>query len=141
MSQAEINLQIVVPTQNRYLNLVGSIAELLIRKLEGHQGCGESLACDLNLVLTEGVANAIRHAGPARPTETVRVHLDIEGDNLRVRIFDHGPGFDLEQVPAPDFDGQEESGRGLFLIRALMDSVDYRKTEAGNVLEMWKKLS
>ena len=136
----EINLQIAVPTHNRYLSLVGGIAELLLHKLEGHFCCRESFACDLNLALTEGLANAIRHAGQGRGGGSVRVHIDIEDGGLRVRIFDDGPGFDLAQVPPPDFDALEESGRGLFLMRALMDSVDYRRAEGGNVLEMRKQL-
>jgi serine/threonine-protein kinase RsbW len=40
----------------------------------------------------------------------------------------------------PDPDDLSERGRGIFLIRSLMDAVKYRKTEAGNVLEMHKRL-
>jgi len=35
----------------------------------------------------------------------------------------------------------DERGRGVFLIRSLMDSVEYRETENGNVLEMRKKFA
>jgi serine/threonine-protein kinase RsbW len=57
-----------------------------------------------------------------------------------VRVFDHGQGFDLANLGAPEVDEFCERGRGLFLIRALMDTVEYRRTECGNVLEMKKRL-
>jgi serine/threonine-protein kinase RsbW len=59
---------------------------------------------------------------------------------LWVRVFDHGKGFDLDSIPTPDIGNRSERGRGLFFIRSLMDSVAYRKTETGNVLEMCKHL-
>ncbi|MBM3624691.1 MAG: ATP-binding protein, partial [Alphaproteobacteria bacterium] len=58
-----------------------------------------------------------------------------------VRVFDHGGGFDLAAVPTPDLDELRERGRGIFFIRSVMDSVQYRKTESGNVLEMRKKIA
>ena len=64
-----------------------------------------------------------------------------EDNNLCVRVFDHGQGFNLEAVPTPEFADLDEHGRGIFFIRSLMDSVEYRKTEGGNVLEMRKKLA
>jgi serine/threonine-protein kinase RsbW len=71
----------------------------------------------------------------------VRVCLSIDDKNLCVRVFDHGQGFDLEAVPPPDFADLDERGRGIFFIRSLMDSVEYRKMENGNVLEMRKKFA
>jgi serine/threonine-protein kinase RsbW len=47
----------------------------------------------------------------------------------------------LDQVPCKDPGDCSERGRGIFIIRALMDSVDYRRTDNGNVLEMRKKLA
>jgi serine/threonine-protein kinase RsbW len=99
------------------------------------------LAYHLNLVLTEATVNAMRYASPSDADKTVRVCIHIEDENLCIRVYDHGQGFDLNTVPTPDFEDLNERGRGIFFIRALMDSVDYRKTECGNVLEMRKKLT
>jgi serine/threonine-protein kinase RsbW len=87
------------------------------------------------------VANAIEHGSPGDPKNTVRICISIEDKNLCVRVYDHGQGFDLESVSAPEFADMEEHGRGIFVIRSLMDSVEYRKTDGGNVLEMRKKLA
>ena len=65
----------------------------------------------------------------------------IEENDLCVRVYDHGQGFDIDLVPEPDLDELPERGRGLFLIRTLMDAVSYRRIEGGNVLEMHKRLT
>jgi serine/threonine-protein kinase RsbW len=136
-----LNLEIEVPNQTRYLGLVGNIAEQIAKELDGANGDRDTLAYNLNLVLTEAMANAIQYGSQGDSKQTVRICLSIENKDLCVRVYDHGQGFDLAAVPTPDFTELNEHGRGIFFIRSLMDSVDYRKTECGNVLEMRKKLT
>jgi serine/threonine-protein kinase RsbW len=140
-SNTILNFEIVVPNQTRYLRLIGNVAEEIAKEFEACNGDRDTLAYHLNLVLTEAVANAIQYASPSDQKNTVRVCLSIENKDLCVRVYDHGQGFDLEAVPNPDFADLSERGRGIFFIRSLMDSVEYRKTESGNVLEMRKKLA
>jgi serine/threonine-protein kinase RsbW len=87
------------------------------------------------------MANAIDHSASSDADQTVRVCIFIEEDDLCVRVYDHGQGFDIDLVPEPDLDDLPERGRGLFLIRTLMDAVSYRRIEGGNVLEMHKRLT
>lgn len=134
-------VDIVVPNRTEYLALVGNIAECLARSLEAYSGDREALAFDLNVVLTEAVVNAIEHGSPVRSSATLRVCIDIEDEVLSIRVHDTGEGFALDELAEHDPGSLEESGRGIFLIRALMDSVSYRKTPSGNVLEMHKKLT
>ncbi len=136
-----IAVDIVVPNRTEYLALVGNIAECLARSLEAYSGDREALAFDLNVVLTEAVGNAIEHGSAVSSSTTLRVCIDIEDEVLSIQVHDSGQGFALDELAAPDPGGLEESGRGIFLIRALMDSVTYRRTPSGNVLEMQKKLS
>ena len=140
-SETILSVDIEVPNQTRYLRLIGNIAEQIARDLDVANGDCDTLAYHLNLVLTEAVANAIEHGSPGDPKNTVRICISIEDKNLCVRVYDHGQGFDLESVSAPEFADMEEHGRGIFVIRSLMDSVEYRKTDGGNVLEMRKKLA
>lgn len=135
-----MNVDIVVPNQTRYLRLVGNIVEQVAKELDASNDDGETLAYHLNLVLTEAMANAIEYAEPNKQGETVKVCLSIENSELWVRVFDHGKGFDLNAVPTPDFEELTERGRGIFFIRSLMDRVEYRQTDTGNVLEMCKRL-
>lgn len=138
--ESGIHLEIVVPNQTRYLSLIGNIAEEVAKTLDDYPGDREALAYHLNLVLTEAMVNAIEHT-TANPRKTVRVCIRIADKDLRIRVHDQGQGFDLNAVPTPDFEQPDERGRGIFLIRTLMDTVDYRRTEeGGNVLEMYKNL-
>lgn len=140
-SETILNLDIVVPNQTRYLRLIGNIAEQIAKELDAANGDSNTLGYHLNLVLTEAVANAIQYGSPTDQKNTVRICISIDGKTLCVRVYDHGQGFDLEALPTPDSADLTEHGRGIFFIRSLMDSVEYRKTESGNVLEMRKKLA
>lgn len=140
MSHPGIDLDIAVPPQTRYLGLIGGIAEQLGRSLPDYTGDRDILAYDLNLVLTEALVNAIQHAGDDHCDQTVRVSIHLEEHDLHIQVLDQGHGFDLAQAHPRDPGSLCESGRGLFFIRALMDSVCYRKTGKGNVLDMRKHL-
>ncbi|WP_424376740.1 ATP-binding protein [Methylocystis silviterrae] len=141
MCETIVNLDIVVPNQTRYLRFVGAIAEQLAKELDVPEETRDTLAFHLNLALTEAVANAIQYSSAANSPDSVRISFSVEDANLSVRVFDHGEGFDLAALPTPEFDELRERGRGIFFIRSVMDSVQYHKTESGNVLEMRKKIA
>jgi len=141
MSRTQIDLEIIIPTHTRYLRMIGNIAEQLAQGIPDFGGDRDALAYDLNLVLTEALANAIEHAGGKKAAETIRVCIHLENKNLSIEVHDRGCGFDLDEVPCPNPDELCERGRGIFLIRTFMDSVDYHKTDSGNVLEMHKRLA
>lgn len=139
----EIDIQIKVPNQTRYLSLIGKVGEDLARQLQEFSGNREELAHQLNVVLTEAMVNAIKHANADDPDKQVDVRITITDNELIIQVFDQGQGFDLSSVHDPDFDDLEHlegSGRGVFIMRSLMDSVVYRKVCGGNVLEMRKRL-
>jgi serine/threonine-protein kinase RsbW len=136
-----IEVDIKVPNKTRYLSLIGRIGEDIARELEKYGGDKETLAYHLNLVLTEAMVNAIKHAGPKEPEKQVRIVITLHDDDLTIKVYDDGQGFDISNIPPPNFDQLEDRGRGIFLIRSLMDSVSYRKNCAENILEMKKKLS
>lgn len=138
MTRNRINLEIEIPTQTRYLGLIGNIGEQLAWDLIDYAGDRDLLAYNLNLVLTEALSNVIKHADC--DNQALRVCISIEGNSLSIQVHDQGLGFDLEGISSPDPDDLCERGRGIFLIRHLMDSVNYRRTDRGNVLEMKKIL-
>ena len=139
----EIDIKIRVPNQTRYLSLIGRIGEDLAHQLDGYNGDKLTLANSINVVLTEAMVNAIRHANEGDPDKSVEVRITITDQELLIQVFDSGQGFDLTTIKDPVFDNIEQiedRGRGVYIIRSLMDSVIYRKIEGGNVLEMKKKL-
>ncbi len=141
MEKNSIELDIKVPNQTRYLSLIGRIGEDIAKELDRYSGDRETLAYHLNLVLTESMVNAIKHANPADPDKLVHIIISICDYELTIKVYDHGQGFDINAIPPPNFKELEDRGRGIFLIKALMDYVNYRKENGCNVLEMKKSLA
>ena len=84
--------------------------------------------------------NAIKHANHNNPKDTVKITIQIQENELNIKVYDHGQGFNLESVPLPDLDHPQEGGMGIFFIRTLMDSVSYTVQDDCNVLEIIKYL-
>ncbi|WP_432823663.1 ATP-binding protein [Trichloromonas sp.] len=137
----KIEVDIKVPNQTRYLGLIGKIGEDIARTLKKYKGDREELAYHLNLVLTEAMANAIRHANEGDPEKEVHISITILDRILNIKVYDQGQGFDVNSLPAPNFRNLDEHGRGIYIIRTLMDRVTYQKHTHGHVLEMEKSLS
>lgn len=136
-----IDIDIKVPNQTRYLSLIGKIGEDVARTIKRFNGDREKLAYNINVVLTEAMANAILHANKEEPNGDVHVRISVIDRLLTIQVFDQGQGFDICSLPSPDFDGCRESGRGIYIIKSLMDSISYHKSEDGYVLEMSKLLT
>ena len=134
-----IAVDIKVPNQTRYLCLIGHIAESIALSLRSYNGDRERLAYDLNLVLTEAIANAIQHANESDPAKDVHIEISLVEQRLIIKVFDSGRGFDVNQYIKPQHP-LDEHGRGLYLIQTIMDEISYKPTEEGHVLEMTKKL-
>ena len=139
MNTDRIAVDIKVPNQTRYLCLIGHIGENIARTLRHYAGDREKLAYDLNLVLTEAMANAIQHANEGDPAKEVHIEISIVSQRLIIRVFDFGPGFDVERYIKPRHP-LEEHGRGIHLIHTIMDETSYKPTENGHVLQMVKYL-
>ena len=72
---------------------------------------------DAQLLVSELVTNAIRHAG-LEEQETIRLVVETDDRGMRVEVCDRGPGFELSE-PTPD--PSRPSGWGLYLVRELSD--------------------
>jgi len=140
MCNSVLQVDVIIPTQTKYLDLIGSIGEHIAKDIDDFSGDREALAYHLNLVLTEATTNAIKHATLTTLKDTVRITIHIQDNELNIKVYDHGQGFDLETVPLPDFEQPKESGMGLYFIRTFMDSVTYTKQDDCNVLEITKYL-
>lgn len=140
MDRNSIEVDIKVPNQTRYLSLIGKIGEDIAKELSKYNGDKEELAYHINLVLTEAMVNAIKHANAGDPEKMVHIIINIFNDTLNIKVYDEGQGFDINAIPSPNFGELEDRGRGVFIIKSLMDTVNYSKITGGNVLEMSKKL-
>ncbi len=133
-----IEVDIKVPNQTKYLGMIGRIGESLAYSLKGFQGNRREFAYHLNLVLTEALANAICHANHCDPEKEVRVSMSASDQDLIIKVFDQGQGFDIKALSKRKSKSNDECGRGIHLILKLMDHVDYVKEGDSNVLRMQK---
>ena len=80
---------------------------------------------NLKLVLHEAITNAMEHGNHWDPAKLVTVRAETSKSEIRISIKDEGPGFDYT-IQADPTDGKEillERGRGIFLIKTIMDEV------------------
>ena len=86
--------------------------------------------------LMEALANAVEYGNGRDPRKRVRVEITARDCSITACITDEGCGFDPSAVPDPTRPTHlhQEGGRGLFLMRKLMDEVHFN--ERGNSVTM-----
>lgn len=134
----QLEMDIKVPNQTRYLGLIGKIGEDIALTLKNYNENRDELAYHINLVLTEAMTNAIQHANKNDPNKDVHITINVTENNLCIKVYDQGQGFDISGAKELQPDPGEDHGRGIFLIHTLMDNVTYTPCEHGHVLEMNK---
>ncbi|MGH7788474.1 MAG: ATP-binding protein [Candidatus Binatia bacterium] len=95
----------------------------------------------VELCVVEAVNNAIEHAYGEAPGQPVEVEASLAADTLRLAVRDRGRSMPWPAPPAAAPDGLNEGGRGLFIMRELMDDVDYATVDGWNVLTLTKHLT
>ncbi len=116
--------------------LVGHLATTAGFDLDSYQA--------IQIALHEALVNAIVHGNDEDETRRVNVELAAGADGLDVRVRDEGPGFDPTRVPDPlaPENLSKPSGRGILLMRMLMDEVAFRRlADGGMEVTMRKRLS
>ena len=107
-----------------------------LKKIEAE----ESLVFDIKLSLEEALINAIKYGNRFNEHLTVDIDFSHNGNKLIIAIEDKGRGFDYQNLPNPTHEENllKLKGRGIFLIRHLMDEVEFNKK--GNRITMAKFL-
>ena len=87
---------------------------------------------------TEAVNNGILHGNKGDARKRVRVTCVLEKDELIFRVQDEGKGFRPEEVPDPleEKNLLKTSGRGIFLMRSLIDKVSFKMRKEGTEVEL-----
>ena len=99
---------------------------------------------NLNLVLEEAVSNVILYAYGKEVQKEITLLANMSNNNLIFVLTDSGKEFDPTKVPDADVtlsaEEREIGGLGIFLIRQIMDMVEYQRIDGKNVLTMRKQL-
>ncbi len=130
-------VSITVPSRLDHLDLVQGLAEEVGRLA----GLEDDACLDLGLAVREGAVNAMKHAHALDPARPVLVLFDHADSCVQVSVIDQGQGFDPESLPDPRTPENllRTSGRGLFLIRSLVDEVRFVQRTSGMELIMTKR--
>lgn len=104
-----------------------ALAEKLIDEACSKYGVHESHYGNILIALTEAVNNAIHHGNRLDPSKQVGLGYEVKEDKIIFVVSDEGPGFDYEHLPDPTDPQNIEKphGRGVFLMRALADNVEF----------------
>ena len=87
---------------------------------------------------TEAVNNSILHGNKLDLKKKVYLSCEISEEKMVLKVRDSGKGFDPDQIgnPLNESNLLRESGRGVFLMKTLMDRVEYHFSESGSEVEM-----
>lgn len=97
-------------------------------------GFGDEPAGEIELALTEALANVIEHAYEGAETERIDVAVIEDGEVLRVLVRDWGAYFDPASYRGRDLDDPGEGGYGVFLMSQLTDDVTREPQPDGGTL-------
>ena len=104
------------------------------------QGHGRKIQLNLRVSLTEALSNAMLYGNGRDPEKRVRVEVVVREWEIEARITDQGVGFNPRRIPDPTAPDNlaKSRGRGLFLMRELMDEVYFN--EQGNKVTLILRL-
>lgn len=125
-----------IPSDIKYIKETSSgiLKWLEPRKLD------DSALFDIRLCAEEMIRNAITHGNNSDSSLKVMIGYWLEGDRLIIEVEDEGIGFDPGKVPDPTIEKNimKGGGRGVFLVRKLMDKIEFN--DKGNKVRLTKYL-
>lgn len=106
-------------------------------------GFDEDTASHIAMVAREAAVNGIVHGNKYDTVKHLRATFELTEDMLRIEVSDEGAGLDPGSLPDPSAPENllRSSGRGIFLMRALMDEVHFRQLTPGTQITMVKHRS
>jgi serine/threonine-protein kinase RsbW len=132
--------QITIPSSLDYLPKVDQYVERKLRKLR----VDKNKLVDIAISVTEAVTNAVKHGNKNDPKKKVQIKLKKDASRVEITVKDQGNGFNPESIPNPIEEKNllKEVGRGIFILKSLMDEVDFiMQPQKGTTVRMTKFLS
>jgi serine/threonine-protein kinase RsbW len=118
------------------LRMIEGVVGYLVGRCRAEAFEGPRLDLNFRVGVTEALANAVLYGNRADPEKTIRIEVCLDQECIEVRVSDQGEGFDPSLIPDPTTPEnlQAPTGRGIFLIRNLMDEAEFN--ERGNAIRM-----
>ena len=130
----QLHVQLSLPRDARYVAVMRNVATCLLRDVDAP----DHVVDDLRLAVTEACANVVVHAAGV---DDYSVHLTVDEGGCEVEVVDLGPGFAPDH---PTAGVDEEDGRGLTLIRTLVDDLEFAREDTAmrvRLVKRWADLS
>ncbi len=120
-------VKLVLSSTVRVIDVAHAAAETMA----GIAGFDEDDALNVAIAVREAVINAMLHGNKMDPTRKVEVNLRAGARSIQIRVRDHGIGFDLGATPDPlaGDNLMRTTGRGILVMRAFVDSVEFKYRE------------
>ena len=129
----DISFSVRLPRDARSLPLMRG----LLRQTLEHLDVAAQTIEEIVLAMTEACANVVQHAGEH---EEYQVDVAVTDDRCHISVLDEGQGFDFDKISAPE-GSPLETGRGLVLMKALVDDLQFVRAEDGrHRVELVKRL-
>src|SRR5258708_7276658 len=127
---------LIIPSDLRLLGLARTFVETMCRFADLDRAATEAAV----LATHEAVNNIIRHAHQDHPDAQLQIQCVPCSDGIEICLLDEGAPFDLSGVPYLNPGEVRIGGRGVFLMRTLMDELTCEpRGERGNALRMVKR--
>ena len=130
--------EVSYPSSVDYLENV----EAVTVKIANEAGFDESAIDDISIAITELFNNAIHHGNQNDINKKVHLTYTLSGKALSISIRDEGPGFEPDTLrdPLAPENLLADNGRGIYLVKMLMDKVRFNITDKGSEIIITKKL-
>ncbi|MGH9278347.1 MAG: ATP-binding protein [Acidimicrobiales bacterium] len=132
----QLSLALTLPRDEQTIPVTRHIVHNALDEVGAMRECAEDIA----IAQSEACANVVKHSGPGDQYE---VRVDIDQEKCVIRVIDTGRGFDWQTLTDADASPNDlaERGRGILLMRALVDEVRFvSKPEAGTIVHLEKAL-
>ena len=118
-------------------------AEQIVLESARSAGFDEEVCGRIGIAVREAMANAVLHGNRRDPVKRVTLSMETTPERLTIAVRDEGAGMDPAAVadPLDPANLMKGSGRGIFLIRAFMDEVEFPDVSPGTEICMTKFLS
>jgi serine/threonine-protein kinase RsbW len=126
-----MRIELTLPRDARYVGVLREMSGCVLDEL----AVAEDEVDDIQLALSEACANAVRHAVG---TKAYRVRLDVDEERCEIEVADIGPGMP-RGLPESAEEFEAESGRGLLLMRSLVDDFELGGDSVGTTILLRKR--
>jgi serine/threonine-protein kinase RsbW len=115
-------------------------AEQTASRIASESGFGDDEVMQIAMAVREAAVNAVLHGNAYDPEKKVDLEFERTPKALVITIRDQGKGMDMAKIPDPLAPENllKTSGRGIFLIRSFMDSVEIHPSQSGTEIKLIK---